>query len=124
MGYNNIGANNARPSQDMTDESWQMFFDYIKDKVKPTSNKRMYSRSLPVVVYGLPSQCTYTYHGDTQWEIYCKYINDVLSSIRRGENDYCFYPYQITELLRFEHDKLRTKWLPHSRCFQVWLEQV
>lgn len=62
-----------------------------------------------------------SYHGDTQYQYYCRYINDILWSIRHGKVDYCYYIYQIAELLRFEHDRLQAVYLEQEHCFRLSL---
>ena len=64
-----------------------------------------------------------TYHGKTQYQCYCDFINDVLNSIRRGKPDYCYYIYQIAELLKYEHDRLQAVWLEEERCFKLSLNK-
>lgn len=41
---------------------------------------------------------------DTADSRYRNYINSVLSALNRGEKDYCYYIYQVQELLRFHPD--------------------
>ena len=62
------------------------------------------------------------YYGKTQYQYYCDFINGILKNIRRGEVDYCFYVYQIEELLKYEHDNLCAKYLDDDECFQVSLK--
>lgn len=66
---------------------------------------------------------SYTYHGETMYQRYCDFINGILSTIRAGESDYCFYTYQIAELLRFENIRLRSEWMPRHGCFRVWIQK-
>ena len=63
------------------------------------------------------------YDGETVYQRYCRYINDVLSEIRKGNHDYCYYCYQIRDLLRFEHNRLRTKYYPDGQYVEVWLDR-
>ena len=62
------------------------------------------------------------YDGKTSWQSYCAYINDVLSQIGLGNVDYCFYKYQIEQLLKFHHDTLKTR-LCDGWYWEVWLER-
>lgn len=111
-----------RPDKDMTDEKWQEYFGIMKTLTHQGNEKRMNSRTSPILINGY-SDGQFTYQNDTQWTKYKEFINSILSAIRQGECDYCFYIYQIAELLRYEHDELRTKWLPDENCFQVWLNK-
>ena len=62
-----------------------------------------------------------TYHGLTNWQSYCSYINDVLRNIRKGQVDYCYYIYQILDLLKFHYSDLKTKYC--DGYWEVWLER-
>ena len=101
----------------MTDSAWQKQFYELRQVVNPSKDKNM-KTSYPVRVNG---RCEKSNCGDTQWQNYCRFINDILKNIRLGERDYCYHIYQIKELLRFEHDKLVTEWLPEHQCFEVSL---
>lgn len=64
-----------------------------------------------------------TYHGKTQYQCYCSFINSILSNLRSGGVDYCFYIYQISELLKYEHDRLQADWLQDEKCFELRLNK-
>lgn len=98
----------------MTNMEWQLRFATLRDSVQPSNQRNMKLTTGRQNTYG-------EYQGDTQWECYCKFINDILRTIRKGERDYCYHEYQICDLLRFEHDRLMAEWLPHHKCFVVFL---
>lgn len=99
-----------------TNEQWQLDFEKLRSRAVPSDNGRM-------IVPREVSRSQYQeYHGDTQYQYYCRFINDILSSIRRGRVDYCFYIYQIAELLRFERERLQATWLEKERCFRLSLK--
>lgn len=100
-----------RPSSSMTNEEWQKVFNNLKDET-PESSGRLISRRDVRTERGCSEE---------QLEKYCAYINDVLGAIRRGHTDFCYYIYQIEDLLRFEHNRLRTEYMPDDQCFKVWL---
>lgn len=116
-----VDLNAKRPPAEMTDEMWQEYFAAMRLLTTQSSDRRMSTKRASTTINGYKLECQSTYSGETQWNRYCQFINSILSSIRHGEYDYCFNIYHITELLRFEHDRLCTRWLPDSRCFQVWL---
>lgn len=109
------------PPPEMTDEQWQDYFGRMKLLVYPTKERSMSYRSNSVTVNGQRLEGQSLYNGETQWYRYCQFINSILSAIRHKEHDYCYNIYQITDLLKFEHDRLRTRWLPEDRCIEVWL---
>lgn len=73
------------------------------------------------VIPELPYSPDRTYHGKTQYQYYCDFINDILSNIRKGGIDYCFYIYQVAELLKYEYDKLQVRYLEKEKCFRLSL---
>lgn len=115
-----VDLNAARPPEGMTDEEWQKYFKTMKMLVQQSSDRRMKEgKSFTVKGSTLNSQSSYC--GETQWQRYCQFINSVLNTIRCGELDYCYNIYQITDLLKYEHDRLAAQWQPENKCFQVWL---
>ena len=118
----NISLTTKKPDKNMTDEEWQEYFGILKALTHQTKEKKMSGKTTPIIINSyLDNQFTYT--GDTQWTKYREFINSILYAIRHGEHDYCFYIYHISELLRYEHDNLKTKWLPDDNCFEVWLNK-
>lgn len=104
----------------MTDDEWQKYFEELRSNIKPYP-KRYMETSYPILVNGYNGINYFAYCGDTEWQYYCKFINSVLSTIRKGEFDFCYHIYQISDLLRFEHDRLKAVWLPEHQCFEVSL---
>ena len=117
-----ISLTAKKPDKDMTDKEWQEYFGIMKTLTHQVKEKRMSCITSPILINSY-SDNQFTYQGDTQWTKYKEFINSILFAIRHGECDYCFYIYHIAELLRYEHDNLRTKWLPDDNCFQVWLNK-
>ena len=102
------------------DEAWQIEFEQLRARTVPTNKKKLPTKPDQVYISGADSK-ERLYMGDTQWSNYRAYINDVLDAIRGGEVDYCYFLYQIKELLRFERDDLRSRWDGENKCFEVWL---
>lgn len=115
-----ISNTNGRPSSTLTDEKWQKELNIRKLFVNPTILKKMqgkYSKES-----GMWNEETQReYDGVTNWQSYCSYINDILSNIRAGQEDYCYYIYQIMDLLKFHYNDLRTKYC--EGYWKVWLER-
>ena len=120
----NIGK--GKPNPNMTDKEWQDYLEIMKVGIpaglKGTKRRReMSSKKTQVVVNGYNADNQFTYCGETQWASYVSYINNVLRTIRNGMYDYCYYIYQIFDLLTYEYENLRTEWIPEYGCFKVWL---
>lgn len=109
----------ARPSEKMTNKSWQTEFELRKMLMKDYSTDRN-------IKFGgkLSAESGKTtiraYHGATNWQQYCSYINDILTTIRMGKRDFCYYIYQIVDLLKIQHDDLCTRYC--DGYWEVWLD--
>ncbi len=117
-----ISNTNGRPASSMTDEKWQKEFHIRKMFITPhpkkvTKLKTQYS-NYPGV---RNEENQSTYYGCTSWQLYCAYINDVLDNIRSGQKDYCYYIFQILDLVKFHYDSLRTKYC--DGYWEVWLDK-
>lgn len=117
-----ISNTNGRPTSSMTDEKWQKEFNLRKMFITPHPSdvkklKGKYSKES-----GMWNEETQgRYDGCTSWQSYCAYINDILNNIRSGQVDYCYYIFQIVDLLKFHLDDLRTKYC--DGYWEVWLEK-
>lgn len=118
-----INVHTGKPNKDMSDKQWQKYFNSMRLFVQPSVYKRMNIRSPHIYINNYACDNQFEYQGETQWIYYKKFINDILSTIRRGEKDYCYYIYQIADLLKYEHDNLRSRWRTEEECFEVWLEK-
>lgn len=113
---------NGRPEPGLTDKEWQEELAIRKLYITPYGKyvaklTGRYSHESNL----WNSEINGEYHGPTNWKQYCDYINSVLSAIRSGERDYCYYKYQIMDLLKFHYDTLRTKYC--DGYWEVWLER-
>ncbi len=117
-----ISNTNGRPSSALTDEKWQKEFNIRKLFITPHNKKTTYLKGQNSRESGKWNEETQgAYHGQTNWQEYCTYINDVLRNIRSGQIDYCYYIYQIMELARFHPNSLKTKY--RDGYWEVWLEK-
>lgn len=98
----------------MTDTEWQDYFARMKMIIEPVKVDTM-NLTAP-----LRLRSGETYHGETQARRYQNFINDILATIRLGEPDFCFYIYQIADLLKYEPN-LKAQWLSYSKCFMLSL---
>lgn len=112
-----LRKNLRKPSPDLTDKEWQSEFEIIKLYTTPYKcRNRMGGR------YSRESGKEYfdkEYDGISNYQSYCSFINSILKVIRNGEIDYCFFKYQICDLLKF-HPNLKTKY--RDGYFEVWLD--
>lgn len=117
-----ISNTDGRPSDSLTDEKWQKEFNIRKLFIHPHDKgmKRLggkHSRESGA----WNEESSGLYLGCTNWQSYCSFINDILHNIESGQIDYCYYIYQITELTRFHHDTLKTRYC--NGYWEVWLEK-
>lgn len=98
----------TRPKAELTDESWQVEFElrrkFIKDH--PQDKTRLKTND---------------FEGLTLNSFYVEFINDSLKELKAGETIYCYYIYQIEELLKFHKNTLKTKYMPMYGCWAAWL---
>ena len=112
----------GRPTSDMTDAMWQKIFKQLRNKTVPYLNgstsrmKIEYSRSSITNEWG-----EFEADQTTDWNRYCAFINTVLRDIRRGTSAYCYYYYQISQLLKFHKDDLETRYDERDKQWEVWL---
>lgn len=95
---------NGIPNKSLTASLWQEYFIELKNQ-------------LPIDIdapYPQTERSDEFQYGD--------FIYDVLDMLREGEErDYCYYNYQVKDLLKFEPRRLRTKYIPEYQCIEVWL---
>lgn len=115
-----ISNTNGRPLSSLTDEKWQKEFQLRKLFVRPVKAniKKMGGAGSMDVKTWNEENCG-EYKGMTNWQSYCHYINDILRSIRSGQTDYCYFIYQIMDLLKFHYKDLRTRYC--DGYWEVWL---
>lgn len=116
-----ISNTDGRPLSSLTDEAWQKEFNIRKLFITPYSKniKKLKGSGFPE--HGREDEAAQdTYDNRTNWQEYCCYINDVLNNIRSGQIDYCYFIYQIEELLKFHYDHLRTRYC--NGYWEVWLD--
>lgn len=117
-----VSNTNGRPLSTLTDEKWQkeflvrkMFITPFSKDVKKFGGK--YSKES-----GIWNEETMgTYHGQTNWQEYCHYINDVLRTIKAGQVDYCYFIYQIMDLAKFNYGNKQLKTRYCDEYWEVWL---
>lgn len=112
-----ISNTDGRPVSWLTDELWQKEIEIRKSFITHVKTKKMNAK---YATEGA-KKGDVNYHGPTQFQSYCSYINDVLRNIRKGEVDYCYFIYQIEDLLRFHYNDLRTRYC--DGYWEVWLEK-
>jgi len=115
-----ISNTNGRPTSLMTDEKWQKEFNIRKMFVTPyDKNIKRLGGKFSTESSRWNEETMGTYYGQTNWQEYCSYINDILRNIQAGQVDYCYFIYQIIDLLKFHHDTLQTKYC--DGYWEVWL---
>lgn len=119
-----ISNTDGRPSGSLTDAKWQKELPIRKLFITPYKNgqtKKLCGR-LTEETGSWHEQNQSHYDGCTTWQTYCTFINDVLKNIRAGQIDYCYYVYQILDLLKFHYEDLRTRY--RDGYWEIWLEHT
>lgn len=117
-----ISNTDGRPSPTLTDEKWQTELAIRKLSIEPypSTIKKFggqHSKCYEICNNGV----YYTYSGKTNYQQYCSFMNDVLKNIRSGQVDYCYFIYQIVDLLKFHYTDLKTKYC--DGYWEVWLDK-
>lgn len=116
-----ISNTDGRPTSNLTNEKWQKELNVRKLFVTPYKDGR--TKKLTGKHYKESGQWNNekkgSYDGCTNWQSYCTYINDVLKNIRAGQIDYCYFIYQIMDLLKFHFEDLKTRY--QDGYWEVWL---
>lgn len=84
----------------LNSKGWSLLFGLLKQNNIPTYDKTMKKAPSAVIVnqhWGLSTSAD----AETSDSRYRNYINSILSNIRSGNIDYCYYIYQVRDLLRF-----------------------
>ena len=117
-----ISNTNGRPSATLTNEKWQKEFNIRKMFITPYPKNIKKLKGKHSKESGMWNEDTQgTDYGCTNWQSYCSYINDVLTSIRSGQLDYCYYIYQILDIAKFHYNDLKTRYC--DGYWEVWLER-
>ena len=119
--YNQTSHLSGRFSSTMTNKQWQNKFLLMKALVTPSQDYKLRYRDTFEKKYE-HSDDDIEYYGSTTWHYYVLFINSVLTSLRKGEVEYAYYCYQVRDILRFEHDRLQTEYLPSQQMVKMWLE--
>ncbi len=116
-----ISNTDCRPTEHLTDETWQKEFEIRKLFITPYDKKvqKLGGRFSKESARGTAENCR-TYDGCTNWQSYCTFINDILRNIRAGQVDYCYYIYQIMDLAKLHFHDLKTKYC--DGYWEVWLD--
>lgn len=107
----------GRPEPGLTDKEWQEEFAIRKLYITPYKSRIVkltcrYARQSNLYDPDVGNE----YHGPTKLIAFYP-----LSAIRSGERNYCYYKYQIMDLLKFHYDTLRTRYC--DGYWEVWLER-
>lgn len=117
-----ISKTDGRPSPTLTDEMWQKEFRVRKLFIQPYDKSvRRFGGKYSRESGSWNDSTAEQYHGATDWQNYCSFINDTLQCIREGQVSYCYYANQIFDLAKFHYDALRTKLC--DGYWEVWLER-
>jgi len=107
-----------------SNEQWQQYFALIKTQTIPRKYTRRLTGRYTKESGRWNAESQGTYQGTTNWQQYCSYINEVLKEIRSGSSEFCYFSYQISTLLEFEPERLRTRYYPRDGYWEVWLEET
>ena len=111
----------GRPTLLLRNRTWQQIFRELQKAIVPYKDghkKKMNFSAAKIIL----ASTNYADDGTTDYARYCMFINQTLSDIRKGNSAFCYYYYQIVQLLYF-HKNLRTEYNEVGHFWEVWLEE-
>lgn len=114
-----INLSAGRPPYNFTDEKWQNQLRLMRIMIPMSHEYKMRCSNRRYQVNGV-SNPDEKYDGETDYQRYVQYINSVLTAVRKKETEYCYFIYQISDLLKFE-PMLKARYMPEAECFAVSL---
>ena len=108
--YSGICMNAGRPPENLTAELWQEIFEKFKKL------PRRFGRG-----DFMPGSCPNQDNNCSNYALYVRFINDILRNIRQGNEDYCYFLYQIRDLTEYE-PHLESSYDEEGRYFKVWIK--
>ena len=108
--------NRRKLPENMVVTEWDDFFAFMKSQIKPCGTKYMPTPRSEAI------NSNREYHGETEAWRYRNFINDILKSVRHGKIDYCFYVFQVRDLLKYE-PRITVRYLENANCFCVSYEE-
>ena len=109
--YMGVCMSDRTPPENLTDELWQEVFAKFKKLPRRFGRGNLMPKP-PRAKNGFYST----------YEMYVRFINDILRNIRQGETDYCYFLYHIQDLVEYE-PLLESRFVEDGRYFEVWIKQ-
>ena len=106
------------PRFGLTPEEWKEEFAIRKAVTSPKGTYKLNFTSSSV-----NRENSEKYKGDTSYQGYSTFIKEVVKVLKRGETDYVFFTYQITDLIKYFGDVLECNYLPDYKCFEVYIHR-
>lgn len=101
--------NNMGFKPGLTDAQWQKQFNLMRREVVPAHSSKIHRT---------------TEKDSDKADIYYRvWVNDILEQLRNGLHEYCYFPHQVREILRFEPRKLRSRYFAKDGYVEIWLER-
>lgn len=111
----------GRPTKALTNSIWQRIFYQLKIGTIPYIDGEKKHMSAITSRAVLDEWGDFPIDQTTDYKRYCMFINQALREIRQGKVTYCYYYYQIAQLLKFHQTKLRSRYNELGHYWEVWL---
>ena len=112
----------GRPTENLNNRIWQKIFYELNNVTIPYIDGEKKRMSLRTARTELDEWGEYEMDKTTDYHRYCMFINQTLREIRSNKVAYCYFYYQIGQLLKF-HKNLHTKFNERGRYWEVWLDE-
>lgn len=96
----------GRPPNYLTNELWQREFKLRKRFLEKYPSKIKKMKVVSIEKTNSDNEPQSIFYGNTQYQYYCMFINDILKNIRNGGRDFCYFMYQVLELAKFDYGNM------------------
>ena len=111
---------NYRPTKYLTDKIWQKMYISCKENIVPYKDGNKKKLKYKTAKSETDMYGNYLPDERTNYQLYCQFINSILSEIRKGNKTFVFFTYQIEQILHFHYEDLKTKYV--NGFWEIWLE--
>ena len=112
----------GRPTTELTDRIWQKIFYQLKENNIPyIDGEKKYMKANYTLKASINEFGEFEIDITSDYKRYCLFINQTLREIRNKNKGYCYYYYQICQLLKY-HANLKSRYNAFDRYWEVWID--
>ena len=109
-----VSLTTRMPPSDYTDDQWQSDYYEINSILREQKSKSEKTESTHGYPINIPQ------NGKTNQQYYYSFLIDTLTELKCGHRAYCYFVYQIVDLLRLDQN-VHAKFIPGDGYFSLSL---